>query len=182
LSVTPGNCADRLADKRNAAMDSSTAIADPSGITTMLLRSACRFASWLASATFAAAARSAPRSYEVTQFLQAMAGASETDRRSYERIGGDGAEATLHMPGKAAQRVAINDISRGGLSLRCELTAAAGTEVQIELPGVAGAVGTRIVRSERGMLALAFRQDATILARVDRALAHIGALGGKAAA
>jgi methyl-accepting chemotaxis protein len=119
---------------------------------------------------------------EVTQFLRAMAGTSERDRRGYERTGGNGAEATLRMAGKAAQRVAINDISRGGLSLRCDLTAAAGTEVQVELPGVDGALGARIVRSERGILALAFRQDASLLARVDRALAHIGTLGGKAAA
>ena len=119
---------------------------------------------------------------EVTQFLQAMAGTSETDRRGYERIAGNGAEALLCLPGKAAQRVAISDISRGGLSLRCELTEAAGAEVQVELPGADGAVGARIVRSERGMLALAFRQDAALLPRVNQALAHIGALGTKAAA
>jgi len=54
--------------------------------------------------------------------------------------------------------------------------------VQVELPGTDGAVGARIVRSERGTLALSFRQEATLLARVDRALAHIGTLGTKAAA
>ncbi len=78
--------------------------------------------------------------------------------------------------------MAINDISRGGVSLRCDLTDAAGIEVQLALPGLDGAVGARIVRSERGLLALSFRQEAALLARVDRALAHIGMPGTKAAA
>lgn len=119
---------------------------------------------------------------EVTQFLTAMAGTSEADRRGDERIAGNGAEAVLRVPGRAAQRADINDISRGGVSLRCDWSAAAGTEVQVELPGTDGAVGARIVRCEHGVLGLAFRQDAALLACVDQALAHIDALARKAAA
>ncbi|HEY1933789.1 MAG TPA: methyl-accepting chemotaxis protein [Acetobacteraceae bacterium] len=119
---------------------------------------------------------------EVTQFLQAMASTSDEDRRAYERIPGNGTHAMLRVPGNANQRVAINDISRGGVSLRCDWSAAAGTEVQVELPGASGAVAARIVRSARGMLALTFRQDAAMLRCVDQALAHIGGGAGRLAA
>jgi methyl-accepting chemotaxis protein len=119
---------------------------------------------------------------EVTEFLKAMASTSEEDRRRYERVAGNAAQAVLRVPGRAAQRVAINDISRGGVSLRSDWSADAGTEVQVELPGADGSVGARTVRSARGELALAFRQDAAVLQRVDQALTHIGALGGRAAA
>ena len=68
-------------------------------------------------------------------------------------------------------RVAIVDISRGGVSLRCDWQADVGTEVPIELPGGDARVVARIVRSEKGVLALAFRQDAAILRGVDQALA-----------
>ena len=119
---------------------------------------------------------------EVTEFLKAMASTSEEDRRRYERVAGNGAQAVLRVPGGAAQRVTIKDISRGGVSLRCDWSADAGTEVQVELPGTDGSLGARTVRSARGELALAFRQDAAMLRRVDQALAHIGALASKAAA
>jgi hypothetical protein len=65
-------------------------------------------------------------------------------------------------------RAAIVDISRGGLSCRCDWRAAAGTEVPIELPDAGGPVIVRIVRSEGGVLALAFRQEEVMLRRVDR--------------
>jgi hypothetical protein len=61
------------------------------------------------------------------------------------------------------------------MSARTAWWAYAGTEVQVELPGVDGTVTARTVRSEDGHLALAFRQDEAMLRRVDRALARIGA-------
>src|SRR5262249_23519074 len=91
----------------------------------------------------------------------------------YERIPGNGATATLHMPGRDAMRVAISDISRGGVGLRCDWQGAIGEEVEIELPGSDKAVVARMVRNRGGMLALAFRQDAAVLRRVDIALDNI---------
>jgi len=110
---------------------------------------------------------------EVAHFLQAVASTNAEERRSYERIAGNGAEAVLRVPGGATQRVAIIDISRGGVSLRCDWWAEAGTEVQIELPGADGAVGARTVRSKDGLLGLAFRQNEVMLRRVDQALAAL---------
>jgi hypothetical protein len=77
--------------------------------------------------------------------------------------------------GGAEVRTAILDISRGGLSYRCGWLAAAGTEVPIELPEAGGPVIARIVRSERAVLALAFRRDEAMLRRVDEVLALISA-------
>ena len=110
---------------------------------------------------------------ELTMFLEAMAKSDEDDRRRYERIPGKDAIATLHAPGRGATRVVINDISRGGIGLRCDWQAAVGAEVEIELPGTDKAVVARMVRSRDGLLALAFRQDAAVLRRVDVALDNI---------
>jgi hypothetical protein len=81
----------------------------------------------------------------------------------------------LRPPGNPEIRVAIVDISRGGVSFRCDWQADTGTEVPIKLPGVDGPVIARIVRSEGGVLALAFRQDEAMLRYVDQALALISA-------
>jgi len=112
---------------------------------------------------------------EVMQFLQAMAGTSNEDRRLYERIPGNGAQAVLHAPGQAPGRVAIVDISRGGLAVRSGWSGDVGREVQLELPGADGIVAARVVRAEKGLLGLAFLQEEKTLRRVDHALARIGA-------
>jgi hypothetical protein len=72
------------------------------------------------------------------------------------------------------QRVVIADISRGGVSMHCDLQAEPGTELQVELPGVDRPVMARIVRFDAGMLGLAFRQNEATLLLVDQALAVIG--------
>ena len=112
---------------------------------------------------------------ELTMFLEAMAKTSEDDRRRYERVPGNGAVATLRVLGREPARVAISDMSRGGVSLRTDAWTSAGTEVQIELPGAANAVIARMVRNQDGLLALAFRQDTTMLQQVDAALDRIDA-------
>lgn len=111
---------------------------------------------------------------EVTQFLAAMASSDEAERRAYERISGNGAQAALRPRGSPEMRVAIVDISRGGVSLRCDWRGDVGTEVAVELPGGGAQVGARVVRCEGGVLALAFLQDEAVLRRVDQALALIG--------
>jgi hypothetical protein len=49
-----------------------------------------------------------------------------------------------------------------------------GTEVQVDL-AASGSVSGRVVRSENGMLVVAFRQDAANLARLEHALGAIEA-------
>jgi methyl-accepting chemotaxis protein len=115
-------------------------------------------------------------------FLEAMAKTEDDDRRRYERISGNGTLATLHAAKHEAMRVAINDISRGGVALRCDWHGTVGEEVKIELPGGDDAVVARMVRNTGGVLALTFRQDAAMLRRVDAALEHIGRQGLRAAA
>jgi methyl-accepting chemotaxis protein len=79
-------------------------------------------------------------------------------------------------------RVTIVNVSRGGVALRTDWGAQAGTEVQVELPGAGASVAARVVRNERGSLVLAFRQDAAMLRRVDAALDQIAARGVSKAA
>lgn len=113
---------------------------------------------------------------ELTQFLEAIAKTSEDDRRRYERIDGNGAEVTLRTSDHREFRGPIVDISRGGVALRIDWWAAAGTEVEVTLPGVDRPVLARTARRRDGVLALAFRQDETVLRLVDAAVSHIGAL------
>lgn len=111
---------------------------------------------------------------EITQFLHAMASTNIEERRKFERIPGAGAVAVLRPPGAPELRAPIVDISRGGIALRCDWTADVGTEVRLELPGTDGPVGARVVRAQSGLLALTFRQDATVQARVGQVLARLG--------
>jgi methyl-accepting chemotaxis protein len=110
---------------------------------------------------------------EVTQFLKVMASNDDSERRQYERISGNGSQAVLRPRGGSEMRVTVVDISRGGVSFRCDWRADAGTEVALELAGASGQIIARVVRSRDGVLALAFRQDETMLRQVDQALAFI---------
>ena len=114
---------------------------------------------------------------ELTLFLQAMAKTDEEDRRRYERIDAGGATTVLHLAGRDAMRVTILNISRGGVALRTDWSAQAGTEVRLELPGLPEPVFARVASRRDGMLALAFRQDETMLRRVDAVLEQIGRQG-----
>jgi hypothetical protein len=71
-------------------------------------------------------------------------------------------------------QVAIVNISHGGIAPRTNWFAPVRTEVQLQLPGANGLVVARTVRSEKGVLALAFRQDESVLRQVDTSLEHIG--------
>ena len=112
---------------------------------------------------------------EVTQFLKAMASDNDAERRGYERVSGNGTLAVLRPRNGSEMRVVIVDISRGGVSVRCDWRSDAGSEVSIALPGADGTIVARVVRSGGGMLALAFRQDEAMLRRVDQSLAFIAA-------
>ncbi len=107
---------------------------------------------------------------ELDLFLGVMAKVDDEERRLYERIPGRGAPAILHPQRGKPVQVLIGDISRGGVALRGEWQAEPGSEVQIALPGGETLTAARLVRSDGGMLAFAFRQDPVTLARVDLAL------------
>jgi methyl-accepting chemotaxis protein len=111
---------------------------------------------------------------EVTQFLEAMANANEDDRRRFERIPGGGALALVSLPGGAQERAPIEDISRGGIAVRLAWRSDPGTQVSLELPGADGPVTARVVRSDNGVVGLAFPSDVGMTRRVDQALLSIG--------
>jgi methyl-accepting chemotaxis protein len=118
----------------------------------------------------------------VDQFLHAMASTDERERRLYERMPGRGTMALLRAPGRAELRAAIQDISRGGLALRCSWTDDPGSEIQVVLPNTEAAASARVIRAANGVVGLAFRQDATTLALVDQAVRHIQERSMQAAA
>jgi methyl-accepting chemotaxis protein len=118
---------------------------------------------------------------EVTDFLAAMSHGDDAERRLYERIPGNGARATLRFADGVPAEAAIEDVSRGGMAVRHAGSYRAGADVEITLPG-GNAVRGRVVRSGNGMTALAFRQDAATLPRLDQALRLIGEGGDRQAA
>jgi methyl-accepting chemotaxis protein len=107
---------------------------------------------------------------EVDQFLVAMR-ADDSNRRQYERVSGKGIIATLRANGHPERTSEIQDVSRGGMGLRCDLGLAAGAAVTIALDGVAGSVSGRVARCSAGATAVAFRQDPANLTVVDQMLA-----------
>ncbi len=111
---------------------------------------------------------------DVDRFLAAMKQTEGDERRLYERIPGRGAVAVLRPRGGADMRAVVQDVSRGGVALRCDWQAPAGTEVQVVLPGTDAPLTARMIRATDGLSSLAFRHDAETLALVDAALRHIG--------
>jgi hypothetical protein len=110
-----------------------------------------------------------------------MVSTKDEDRRLYERIPGNGTVARLRA--QAGQQLApILDISRGGVRLGCDWTGEAGSEVRMVLPGTDAETVTRVIRTARGQLGVAFRQDSATLALVDQALRHVVASEMRAAA
>jgi methyl-accepting chemotaxis protein len=110
---------------------------------------------------------------EVNDFLLVMKCSDGAERRAYERIPGGGATAAVSIEGLAEVRAVVRDISRGGIALLCDSTAPSGTEVNIRLAAGLGVRG-RVVRSEMGLLMVAFKQDAKTLATMDSTLEAIG--------
>ena len=86
---------------------------------------------------------------EVTDFLSAISGGNEANRRLYERIPVHGATAGITIEGQPPVRVTIRDISRGGLAVLHSVTATPGTHVDVDLPG-GGTVKARVVRASGG--------------------------------
>jgi methyl-accepting chemotaxis protein len=118
---------------------------------------------------------------EVTDFLTAMSHGDDAERRLYERIPAGGADVGLRMGGRAAVRVTIQDISRGGIGLNYDCQDKVGTDAEITLP-TGDLVNARITRKGNGLLGLGFRQDEASLVRIERALAYVRDIVGKRAA
>jgi methyl-accepting chemotaxis protein len=110
---------------------------------------------------------------KVDAFLTAIR-TDSGERRREERLGGNGVTAMLRVPGRDAVRMTVRDLSRGGVALLGG-SVSVGTQVEIELPDAGGGVQGQVARAEGGIVAVQFRDDAAVRARVDRALAALSA-------
>ena len=119
---------------------------------------------------------------EVRQFLLAMSRSDENNRRRYERIPGMGMTAVLSVPGGGQLRLAIIDISRGGIGLEPGWSGEAGMAVGLSLPGAGGTVPARLVRADGSVLAMSFLQTDGVLQQVDQAMDAIKAADRREAA
>jgi methyl-accepting chemotaxis protein len=106
---------------------------------------------------------------EVERFM-VMVRTDSGERRRFERFGVNGAKARLLLPGKVTIEVAVTDLSEGGAALRCGQPIALGTEVSLELADAGGAVPARVVRTEGGVIGIAFPDDAALRARMKRVI------------
>jgi methyl-accepting chemotaxis protein len=120
---------------------------------------------------------------EVDNFLSAARTAS-SDRRGYQRLPGRGLQATLRWGGPTAahQRLPVIDISRGGAGLENGPALPAGSEVTLEISGVAKPIPARVARTIGTLVGLSFRQDTASLTLIDEALKIAGARGTAVAA
>jgi methyl-accepting chemotaxis protein len=109
---------------------------------------------------------------EVNDFLSAMKRTDGDDRRAYERVPGAGSTAFFNIDGHPSVQGEVRDISRGGVALMCSSIIPAGTDVNLGL-SAGGSVSGRVVRSENGIVTIAFRQDDASIGTVDRALAAL---------
>jgi methyl-accepting chemotaxis protein len=113
---------------------------------------------------------------EVKHFLSAMS-SDDGFRRRFERIPGNGQQATLVAPGHAERTALVKDISVGGAALQAQWSGNPGDELNILLADFTAPVGARIVRVADGVLAVAFFQDPATQARVTSAMQHCAAAG-----
>jgi methyl-accepting chemotaxis protein len=116
---------------------------------------------------------------QVEAFLQAVQ-TDSGERRRFERIAGLSLSATLTVAGAAPVKAAVLNLSRGGIALRHRALVQAGQDVQVDLPNAGGLVAGRVIRVTDGVVAIAFSDSPTILARIDRVLASLTAARGAA--
>ncbi len=113
---------------------------------------------------------------EVDLFLLAMRSAGESDRRRYERVPAAGLRGRMQG---ATEEASIEDISRGGIGLRCAWPVAAGKELSFTLRSDLPPLLGRVVRRDGDRLAVAFLQSAANIDTIDRIMS---ALAGTPAA
>jgi methyl-accepting chemotaxis protein len=112
--------------------------------------------------------------FEMEQFLTSMASATADQRRSYERIPGNGLRAIFSSGPNKGASVLVKDMSRSGIALASDWMPDAGESVAVTLGASQTAVSARVIRAEGGTIALAFSQDGANLVLVDEALAALG--------
>jgi methyl-accepting chemotaxis protein len=110
---------------------------------------------------------------EVDQFLVAVRDDTADERRRYERVVTNGTMASVQTKGRAATRMALRNVSRGGASLGSDWTMPTGTQVEIDLPDAGGSVPARVVRCGNGELGVVFGSEPQALQRIDRFLAGL---------
>jgi methyl-accepting chemotaxis protein len=97
---------------------------------------------------------------EVDGFL-ANLNSGEDERRRFDRRDGRGRRAWL-LSDQGEERVAIRDISLGGMAIEAQQKLAAGTPVRIAFGETReGAVLARVVRSDAGVMAVIFTEAAS---------------------
>jgi methyl-accepting chemotaxis protein len=131
---------------------------------------------------------------EIDLFLTAMNAAGESERRKYERIPARSLRAALEnvaamtegaaeawIAEGSASAATVEDISRGGIRLRCPWPIAAGKPLILRLRPDLPALQGRVVRRDGDYLAVAFLQSPSNLETIDRIMASLENGSGQAA-
>ena len=111
---------------------------------------------------------------EVEGFLRAVQTDSGERRRS-ERIAVGNVTVTFRLPGAAAAKAVIRDISRTAIALRHAGSIAVGRDLEVDLPDAGGPVTGRVIRATDGVVVITFSETPSMPARLDRALASLSA-------
>ncbi len=106
---------------------------------------------------------------EINRFLAAVR-ADSSDRRRFERLTTNRVTATLHRNGQPPVRVLLRDLSEGGAAIQCEQFIAIGTEITIDLPDAGGPVVGCVMRIEKDLLGINFREDQAVRMNAKRAM------------
>ena len=89
-----------------------------------------------------------------------------SDRRKFERIDGQGATATLQLPGGSESQTELLDLSLGGALLGRVASVEVGTAVMVDLPGAGGPVPGKTIRWDSNTLSIGFPDDPATRVRV----------------
>jgi len=116
---------------------------------------------------------------EVDHFLVAVRD-DTGERRHYERVAGRNVAAILRTSGREPTQASLQNLSRSGAALVCDLSLPPGAEVEVELPEHGIKLPARVVRAHDGALAVVFRQDPATLAKADRAIDGLKRAGAAA--
>jgi hypothetical protein len=82
-----------------------------------------------------------------------------------------GHDRNTALPGAIPAEVAVQDLSRLGIALRHISAVAVGREVGVDVPDAGGPLTGLVVRSEEGVVAIAFSEEPTMIARITQVLA-----------
>jgi methyl-accepting chemotaxis protein len=113
---------------------------------------------------------------EVADFVRVLRQA-EQGRRSFQRVAGNRARLRLTTDRGDTLEAVVLDVSIGGLGVRllrpAEGGIEAGSRLKVELPGDLGMVDGRVARVEGDRLGIVVRQDAAMVASMERAMLQL---------